>query len=489
MTRALGYVRQSLKSGTETVDTSLSLDAQAARIRDHVTAQGWELVDVVRDHDVRGDDPERPGLLAVLDRAPTVDVVIVFALSRLARDNLLQEVIWRRLRDAGCRLVSVSEPAAEDELVRGILGVVSQAERKRMGRMLSAAFAQRRQRGHLHGRIPYGYRSDAGVVTVHDEEADVIRLIFDLAEQGMGAARIAGELDRRGHRPRYAASWGVSSVLAILRNPVFGGRPIGPDGEEVEGLLPAIVEPERRAKVAATIESRPKVRRKDGASWLEGAVRHSCGARMYLTFSGTNYAERTGMLRCASLKRPPGQRCGERLGQVSVSRVEASAREAMAQAFRSLPSAQDAIARAHERAGGQDVARERKRIERQRDQALARHDRARTRYLDGKLPGDVLDAEDDRLALTLAGLDAELLALPQPPDEAMIRAARQDFAALADGVGIMADDRLGRVLLRAGTIEVSGEGVRLVWRPELAGFGDGPVVALPRPWAVRPRSI
>ncbi len=47
--RALGYVRQSKTLQNETNETSLSLDAQEARIRAYCEAQDWTLVAVHRD--------------------------------------------------------------------------------------------------------------------------------------------------------------------------------------------------------------------------------------------------------------------------------------------------------------------------------------------------------------------------------------------------------------------------------------------------------
>ncbi|HXH79567.1 recombinase family protein, partial [Nocardioides sp.] len=349
-----------------TAADSLSLDAQAARIAEHCRVNGWELVDCVRDHDVRGYDADRPGLNAVLARASSVDAVAVFALSRLARDNILQEVIWRRLRDAGCRLVSVSEPAAEDELVRGILGVVSQAERRRMGRMIAAAGAERRQRGHLHGRIPYGYRSVDGAVVLHDDEAATVRLIFDLAEGGASASAICRELERLGVRPRFAPAWNVSTVIRMLRNPVFGGMASLAAGGVVAGQHPALVDEPRRAAIAERVAGAPRVRHKVGTSWLEGRVRHACGARMYLMIVARRPDERIGMLRCAALKGERPDRCREPLVQVSVSRVEWAAREAIAGALAAIVPFEAAVAAAVARAGGDGVARERAASERDR---------------------------------------------------------------------------------------------------------------------------
>ncbi len=55
--RCLAYTRQSKLRAHESADTSLSLDAQEARMRAYCEAQGWALAEVFRDARSRRDDP------------------------------------------------------------------------------------------------------------------------------------------------------------------------------------------------------------------------------------------------------------------------------------------------------------------------------------------------------------------------------------------------------------------------------------------------
>ncbi|HXH79494.1 hypothetical protein, partial [Nocardioides sp.] len=127
--------------------------------------------------------------------------------------------------------------------------------------------------------------------------------------------------------------------------------------------------------------------------------------------------------------------------------------------------------------------------ERDRARAQARHARALTRYLEGKLPGTVLDAEDAALAEAVAAADRALARLPQAPDVAALRRSWDLLSAAAGVVHAYRDDELAAILSEAGTVVVSREGVRLAWGDRLVGLGDPPAVPLPRAWAVRPRAI
>src|SRR5215213_1483684 len=83
--RAVLYCRQS-DSGGDGVD-SLSIESQEIRLRQHAESQGWSVLAVERDADLRGwqDEDERPGLAAALRRAEEDGyVLLVWDLSRLA---------------------------------------------------------------------------------------------------------------------------------------------------------------------------------------------------------------------------------------------------------------------------------------------------------------------------------------------------------------------------------------------------------------------
>ena len=80
------YLRQSLARVGETRDSSLSLEAQLQIITDWGESNGYAVEPAIRDHDVRGDDPLRPGLSEMADRAQPGVTIAVYRWDRLARD-------------------------------------------------------------------------------------------------------------------------------------------------------------------------------------------------------------------------------------------------------------------------------------------------------------------------------------------------------------------------------------------------------------------
>lgn len=90
------------------------------------------------------------------------------------------------------------------------------AERKREGR-------------HVHGRIPYGYRTAGdGRLEVVEEQVEPVRRIFrEAAKDGWSAGRIARELNRDAVSSPQGKQWSPQVVRGILRNPVYAGERYG----------------------------------------------------------------------------------------------------------------------------------------------------------------------------------------------------------------------------------------------------------------------
>jgi site-specific DNA recombinase len=146
--RAVLYCRQS-DSGGDGAE-SLSIESQEIRLRQYAESQGWSVLAVERDADLRGwqDEDERPGLAAALRHAEEDgDVLLVWDLSRLARKLRIQENIVARLADAGGEIASLNEPWASAPMFRQILGAVAEERTRQMSADIRRSVRQRAQTG------------------------------------------------------------------------------------------------------------------------------------------------------------------------------------------------------------------------------------------------------------------------------------------------------------------------------------------------------
>jgi DNA invertase Pin-like site-specific DNA recombinase len=435
---------------------------------------------VIVDPDEKGWDPNRPGIAELIRRveAERPDIVAVYAVSRFARDNWLQESIWRRLKaiNPDIRFVSATEPHAEDDLVRGLLGVISQAERQRMGAFLSSAFRERARRGLPHGRTPYGYRKGGdGRLVVDDDAARDVRDIVEDIEAGRSLWWIARRLNAEHAGGR---NWEPNIVRNTVRSPAIAG---GVKCADVLtwGAHDAIIGRDRWERVNRILTERRPIRTKQAHSWLEGLIVCGCGAPMHLVWLRPRSGNAYGQFRCSASptledfqrpKRYPvcevrprniAQTKAERLTLVSVS----AALSALVDPHVAYEYA-TALWRAQERAQGQTRAALERRIagvERERDRLLILYRRA-------TLDVDRWEAADAELAGRLAGLRAELAALPEPPSLAAITATHGALTALADALAVD-PAQCRRVLVRLeATVQRTAEGVRVVWPEAVAAL-------------------
>src|SRR5450755_4686050 len=147
--RAAIYVRVS----TMEQDT----EAQETELRQYVESRGWGCV-VYRDKGQSGVKNDRPALTSMLNdlRRRKFDVVVVWALDRLARSLRQLLTIGEECRSLGVDLVSLRQnidttlPAGR--LTFQILGAVAEFERELLRERVKAGMAQARRTGKHVGR-------------------------------------------------------------------------------------------------------------------------------------------------------------------------------------------------------------------------------------------------------------------------------------------------------------------------------------------------
>lgn len=241
--RAIGYLRVSTAGQAE---RGMGLDSQRDRVREFARAKGYELADVVQEAasgGVRNGEEfsweHRPVLLDLIDRAKAgeYDVLVVAKLDRLSRDYPTLAVLERRLQRHGVDVVSVAEENGDGpiaEFIRGQLALVAQLERAMIAERVSAGKAKRKKQGrHVHGQVPYGYRTKGqGLLEPVPEQAAVVRRIFEDARDGYSPGRIAAALNREGVPSPRGASWSRQGIAAMLRNPIYAGERYGVTDKE-----------------------------------------------------------------------------------------------------------------------------------------------------------------------------------------------------------------------------------------------------------------
>lgn len=221
--RACIYTRVSTD---EQVKNGYSLEEQESQCRAQIEAYGWRYIRTYSDPGESGRKRNRAGLNEMLSaiEAGEIDAVVIWKLDRLSRkqrDTL--EIIEDVMIKNNISLVSLNERLdIGTSLGRTIIGVLSAfsqmeseniQERTQMGRMAKAE-----KGGYAGGKPPIGYRVSDGEFVIIPEEADIVRTVFQLREQGMTLIGIADELNNRGYKTRTGNHFLHSAVQTILNN-------------------------------------------------------------------------------------------------------------------------------------------------------------------------------------------------------------------------------------------------------------------------------
>lgn len=219
--KAIGYIRVSTEG--QAAD-GVSLDAQEAKVRAWAELSDAELLEVRCDAGVSGyRAARRPEFLAAVDRACREKaVLVVYSLSRFARNTREGLELIETLTRAGADLVSLSEridttTAAGKMMVTMLLGF-AQMERDLASERTVAALAHKKSKGERLGNIPYGYRVAADGLHIEpdaDEQA-IIGQARELKAAGLSLRRIGERLAERGCLPRSGGRWHAETVKALL---------------------------------------------------------------------------------------------------------------------------------------------------------------------------------------------------------------------------------------------------------------------------------
>ena len=227
-----------------------SLDAQSDRLKSYCKAQydRWLPYKVFRDTS-SGTNMERPGLQAMLEdaRQKKFDMVIVFRVDRLSRNVRQLSGMVEELMRIGVVLKSATEPFdtsnSAGKMMLQMLGVFAEFEHATIVERTRVGMEKKAKNGEwCGGGVPFGYKVESGELKIHDEEAVVVRLIYQLyTEQRLGGVAITRHLNEKGYRRRSGRKWVNKVVLDLIRRPVYAGLIRWSDVEQ-EGVHDGIIE-------------------------------------------------------------------------------------------------------------------------------------------------------------------------------------------------------------------------------------------------------
>ena len=182
-----------------------SLTNQKNILVEYAKAHNHEIIGESFDDNVSGMTFEREGIEKIYEQfdKKSIDAVVVKDLSRLSRHRTQTMVFMDELRKHNIRVLSVTENIDSfneaDDLTIGFKGIINDMYCKDTSRRISAGYLQKQREGIIIVP-PLGYFKDRNTdeVVVIEEEAEIVRRIYDLYLQGYGLKNIAHQLNAEG---------------------------------------------------------------------------------------------------------------------------------------------------------------------------------------------------------------------------------------------------------------------------------------------------
>lgn len=231
MTKAAIYARYS-----SDLQTDRSIEDQVSLCREFAAKHGYTVVSTYDDRARSGASiMGRDGVLAMMDAARDgmFDVLVVEALDRLSRDQEDLAGIYKRLTHIGVEIRAVHDGKADIVQIgiRGLVGALylqDLAHKVRRG-MAGVVRDKRNAGGKAYGYSPVPGKP--GELVIIEEEAAIVRRIFEQYAAGRSPREIAGELNAEKVPPPRGKFWQASTINGnrkrangMLQNPIYDGR-------------------------------------------------------------------------------------------------------------------------------------------------------------------------------------------------------------------------------------------------------------------------
>lgn len=249
MKNAIGYVRASTRA-----EDGYIVGVQRDAIKAFAYEKGYSIVEWVEDLGVSGADDisERPALSRVVYGDvfnPPIEAVIVAKTDSIASEITVYFSIKYLLKKKNIELLSCDYDFGElGELsihLEAAFDALIQLERNELTQRTSAGrMAKAMQGGYAGGVPPYGYDVIKGELVVNEDEARVVRRIFELNDSGLSLRAMREVLKAEGIVNKRGKPFHYSTLGVIVNNrPTYEGYYRYGDMEGwVEGKHEAILE-------------------------------------------------------------------------------------------------------------------------------------------------------------------------------------------------------------------------------------------------------
>jgi DNA invertase Pin-like site-specific DNA recombinase len=265
MVGAVIYVRVSTKEQTE----NLSLPTQLSACEEYCRRHGFEILQRFHEQGESAKTTDRSELQNLLKYCRThkgkVHFVIVYNLTRFAREKYDHFALRAHLKSLGISLRSATEPiddTSTGKLMEGVLAAFAQFDNDVRSDRTRAGMRAALELGRWTFPAPLGYLNApkwSGKSLVHDpERAALVKQAFDdLATGRYTKQEVIARATAAGLRSRKGLTLSPQSFGQMMRNPIYIGKIDSPDyGVSTQGDFEPVVDEATFYRAQAVLDGR-----------------------------------------------------------------------------------------------------------------------------------------------------------------------------------------------------------------------------------------
>ena len=226
--RVAAYCRVS----TDNEDQANSFESQQRYFRQYIERNSdWELYAIFADEGISGTNTKkRKEFNRMIECAKNgdFDLIITKEISRFARNTLDSIFYTRDLKKHGVGVIFLNDNIntldGDAELRLAIMSSIAQEESRKTSERVKWGQRRQMEQGVVFGRSMLGYDVKDGKMTINEEGAKIVRLIFHkFVDEGKGTHVIARELREEGIESMRVKEWQNTVILRVIRNEKYCG--------------------------------------------------------------------------------------------------------------------------------------------------------------------------------------------------------------------------------------------------------------------------
>lgn len=312
-----------------------SLENQISYFKEYITTNpNWIYVDGYIDEGISGSSvKKRKHFLRMIEDAKSgyFDLIITKEVSRFSR-NLSDSIKYTQelmANDVGVYFQSngINTYDPNSEFILNMMGSVAQEEVKRLSSRVKWGHSEAIKRGRVLGSSSItGYKKDNAKLVIVEEEAKVVRKIFELYATGnYGFCKLAMELHKQGIDNSKGKIYDKDTLKRIIENPKYKGFYSGHTTETIDYRtkkrvyipkeeriiykdenIPAIVSEELWNRANEILESRSNVVKNKELSNRRTERKYAYSGKIFCSEHNFNFQRSTGSRR----SKKPRWACG-----------------------------------------------------------------------------------------------------------------------------------------------------------------------------------